>query len=70
LVARDRNRVDRVDTDATSHSDRYRAIANELRGLALKVKIAKAADELHLMALSYERLAEHLEAVRYPANED
>jgi hypothetical protein len=34
------------------------------------MKIAKAADELRLMALSYERLAEHLEAVRDPANED
>jgi len=59
-----------VDTDSTSHSDRYRAIASELRGLAVKMKIAKADDELRLMALSYERLAEHLEAVRDPANED
>jgi len=59
-----------VDTDATSHSDRYRAIARELRGLALKMKLATAADELRLMALSYERRAEDLEVVSYPANED
>jgi hypothetical protein len=55
-----------VDTDMTSHCDRYRAIANELRLLAPRMKLAKAADELRLMAVSYERLAERLEAAPYP----
>lgn len=51
-----------MDTDFTSHCDRYRAIANELRHLAPKMKLAEAAHELHLLAASYETLAEHLEA--------
>lgn len=48
-----------MDTDTTSHCDRYRAIANELRLLAPKTKLAEAADELRLLAVSYERLAEY-----------
>ena len=59
-----------MDTDTTSHSDRYRAIASEPRLLAREMKLAKAAEELHLMAINYERLAEHLEAVSCPADED
>jgi hypothetical protein len=59
-----------MDTDTTSHSDRYRAIASELRLLARKMKLAKAAEELRLMAINYERLAEQLETVSYPADED
>jgi hypothetical protein len=59
-----------VDTYTMRHSDRYRAIASELRLIAPKMKLAKAAEELRLMAITYERLAEHHEAVSYPADED
>jgi hypothetical protein len=34
------------------------------------MKLAKAAEELRLMAINYERLAEQLETVSYPADED
>ena len=40
------------------------------RRLAREMKLAKAAEELRLMTINYERLAEHLEAVSYPADED
>jgi hypothetical protein len=33
------------------------------------MKPAKAAEELRLMAINYERLAEQLEAVSYPAED-
>ena len=34
------------------------------------MKHAEAIQELRLLAVSYERLTEHLEAVSNPANED
>lgn len=41
--------------------DRYRAIADALRFVVTRMKHAEAAEELRLLALSYERLAEHAE---------
>ena len=49
--------------DSTSRHaqwDHYRAIANELRLIVLKMKHAEAA----------ERLAEHADGVSYPAKKD
>ena len=58
--------------DSTRHAqwDHYRAIANELRLIVLRMKHAEAAEELRRLAGSYERLAERAEGVSYPANED
>ncbi len=52
-----------MDTDATrrAQSDRYREIAKEIYLLVSKMEHAEAAGELRLLALSYERLAEHSE---------
>lgn len=41
--------------------DHYHAIANELRLIVLRMKHAEAAEELRVLADSYERLAEHAE---------
>jgi len=38
--------------------DHYRAIANELRLVVLRMKHPEAAEELRLLASNYERLAE------------
>lgn len=61
-----------MDTDGTKTEDhdRYRAIANELRLLIPNMMYAEVAEQLRLLAVSYERLAEHAEAMSYPANED
>ncbi len=52
-----------MDTDATrrAQSDRYREIATELHLLVSKMKHAEVAEQLRLLAASYERLAEHAE---------
>jgi hypothetical protein len=59
-----------VDSTRQAQWDHYRAIANELRLIVLRMKHAEAAEELRRLAGSYERLAEHAEGVSYPANED
>jgi hypothetical protein len=61
-----------VHVDATRHAqfDHYRAIANELRLIVLRMKHAETAEELRRLAGSYERLAERAEGVSYPANGD
>ncbi len=53
-----------VDADATRpvQCDRYREIAKEIHLLVSKMKHAEAAEELRLLAVSYEGLAEHAEA--------
>ncbi|HET9644450.1 MAG TPA: hypothetical protein VFP68_14110, partial [Burkholderiaceae bacterium] len=53
-----------VDTDG--QSERYREMANELRLLVPKMKDAGVAEQLRLLAVSYERLAEHADAAPYP----
>ncbi len=52
-----------MDTHATrrAQSDRYREIAKELHLLVSKMKHAEVAEQLRLLAISYERLAEHAE---------
>lgn len=61
-----------MDTDGTKTEDhdRYRAIANELRLLIPNMIYAEVAEELRLLAASYERLAEHAVAMSSPASED
>jgi len=56
-----------VDTDDNirAQCDRYRAIAAALRFVVPKIQHADAAEELRLLAVSYERLAEHAERARY-----
>lgn len=41
--------------------DHHHVIANELRLIVLRMKHAEAAEELRVLADSYERLAEHAE---------
>ena len=59
-----------VDAPRHARCDHYRAVANELRLIVLRVKHAKVAEALRVLADSYERLAEHTEAVSYPPNEE
>jgi hypothetical protein len=56
-----------VDTDDSKRAqcDRYRAIADALRLVVSKMKHAEAAEELRLLAVSYERLAEYAESAPY-----
>lgn len=42
--------------------DRYRAMANEIRALLPGLSHSEAAEDLRLVAIRYERLAERLEA--------
>jgi Arc/MetJ-type ribon-helix-helix transcriptional regulator len=53
-------------TDADSakrvECDRYRTMANEIRALLPRLSQSEAIEELRLLAIRYERLAEHLEA--------
>jgi len=49
--------------------DHYRAIANELRLIVLRMKHAQAAEELRILAGSYERLAEYAETAPHPAGD-
>jgi hypothetical protein len=55
-----------VDTDDSKRAqcDRYRAIADALRVVVQNMKHAEAAEELRLLAVSYERLAEHAEGAK------
>jgi len=72
-VACDKEAVAMYLLDPTSRHaqwDHYRAIANELRLIVLRMKHAEAAQELRRLAVSYERLAQHADGVSYPANED
>ena len=48
-------------TTSRAHDHHYRDIANELRLIVLKMKQAEAAEELRLLAIRYERLAEQRE---------
>ena len=52
-----------MDTDDSTRAqcDRYRAIADALRFVVRIMTHAEAAEELRLLAVSYERLAEHAE---------
>ena len=61
-----------MDSDTTKRalSERYREMAKELRLLLPKMKQPAAAEELRLLAVRYERLAEHAEAVSDSANDD
>ena len=58
--------------NSTRHAQfgHYRAIANELRLIVLRMKHAEAAEELRRLAGSYERLAERAAGMSYPANGD
>jgi len=49
--------------------DHYRAIANELRLVVLRMKHPEAAEELRLLASKYERLAEWHAAAPRPCLE-
>jgi hypothetical protein len=57
-----------VGTDSTNRavSERYREIANELRLLVPTMKYSEVAEQLCLLAVSYERLAEHAEGAPHP----
>ena len=57
-----------MDTDDSKRAqcDRYRAIADALRLVVSQMKHAEAAEELRVLALGYQRLAEHAEAATYP----
>ncbi len=59
-----------MDTDTTSDRHRYREIASELRLLIPKLKHAEVARELRLLAVSYERLAEHVEELIPPRSSE
>ena len=56
-----------MDTDDSKRAqcDRYRAIADALRLVVSQMKHAEAAEELRVLAVSYERLAEHAESAFY-----
>jgi hypothetical protein len=47
-----------VDAPRLARCDHYRAVANELRLIVLRMKHAEVAEALRLLADSYERLAE------------
>jgi len=50
-----------VEVTRRARCDHYRAIANELRLIVLRMKHANAAEELRVLADAYEQLAEHAE---------
>lgn len=64
VVPADRERADMTDADSAKRveCDRYRTMANEIRALLPRLSQSEAIEELRLLAIRYEKLAEHLEA--------
>lgn len=60
------------DSDETRRAEcgRYRSMANAILGLVATMKHSEVAEDLRLLALRYEKLADHFETAPNPPLED
>ena len=61
-----------TDGDAARRAecDRYREMAEDIRKLVPHMKHVEAAEDMRLLAVHYEALAEYVEAAPYPLQEE